>query len=251
MQEEEENTQEAAGILPSVGQQEFLHSRQREVSSQPQPEVDEPQLNPPKSTRPQGRPAANDTFSRLGIVPETQTMQAQDDLDEPPYDPTQHDLGSDYDVPRTPSRRSEELLSGPGTVASVVSKMKSKRKGKAKELHPIPRLSPSDFRPYLQPEDDDIDQFSSPEKDPRRSSRPAQQPTHDTIEDEFSQDIDNFMDWDGGTQSHEDSSMSLRDNGQELSLGPELPPPDDGSGPRKAMERLLSKVRFPSYCKPF
>ncbi|TBU34708.1 hypothetical protein BD311DRAFT_682810 [Dichomitus squalens] len=253
MQEDEENTQEALGILHPVVQQNLSQSprvsppRQRAYSAEPEPEPDgEPRPIRSNTVQGHGQPIANDTFSRLGIVPETQAMEAQDTLDEPPYDPTQQDLTSELSVLRTPPRRSDGPLSHPGSVPSVVSKMKSKRKGKSKELHPIPRLSPSDFRPYLQQEEEDIDQFSSPEKDARRTQRVAQPLTQDTIEEDFSQDIDNFMDWEGGAQPHEDPSASLHENGPELSLGPELTPPDAQSGPRKAMEQLLSKEKLRS-----
>ncbi|KAI1789803.1 hypothetical protein LXA43DRAFT_974076 [Ganoderma leucocontextum] len=242
MQEEEENTQEAVGILPSSPQNPFQSPASYD-QPEPEPESEgrpEPESGPSKPAQRHGRPFANDTFSRLGIVPETQATAVQETLDEPPYDPTQHDLVSDFDVLRTPVRRSNGLTSRPGSV-SVISKMKSKRKGKSKELQPIPQLSPSAFRPYL-PQEDDIEEFSSPEKDTRRTRRDAQPLTQDTIED-FSQDVDmdNFMDWDGGTQQLAEPSASAHDNGPDLSLGPELTPPDAPGGPRKVMEQLLSK----------
>ncbi|KAM5533973.1 hypothetical protein V8D89_012398 [Ganoderma adspersum] len=247
MQEEEENTQEAAGIVPPSPPNPFLsptlHDRAT-VSPEPEPEP-EPEERPEpgpgisKPTPRHGRPLANDTFSRLGIVPETQATVAHEALDEAPYDPSQHDLVSDFDVLRTPVRRSKGTPSRPGSV-TLISKMKSKRKGKSKELQPIPQLSPSAFRPYL-PQEDEIEDFSSPEKDARRPRRAAQPLTQDTIED-FSQDVDmdHFMDWEGGQQPAE-PSVSVYQNGPDLSLGPELTPPDAGGGPRKVMEQLLSK----------
>nr|VWO94273.1 N/A [Ganoderma boninense] len=250
MQEEEENTQEAAGIVPSSPPNPSLSPLLPEPEPEPEPEQESESEGPGPTLGPgpyrlgqrHGRPFANDTFSRLGIVPETQATKAQEALDEAPYDPSQHDLVSDFDVLRTPVRRSKGSSSRPGSV-SLISKMKNKRKGKSKELLPIPQLSPSAFRPYL-PQEDEIENFSSPEKDKRRPRREAEPFTQDTIED-FSQDadMDHFMDWEGGQQPAE-LLASVHENGPDLSLGPELTPPDAEGGPRKVMEQLLSKVRL-------
>ena len=257
MQEEEENTQEAAGIYPSSASNRSLSlvsHNQRAVSPELEPEPEpepEPELEseeipepcPSKPAQRHGRPFANDIFSRLGVVPDTQAMEAQESLDEAPYDPSQHDLVSDLNVLRTPIRRSNGSSSRPGSV-SLISKMKSKRKGKPKEFKPIPQLSPSVFRPYL-PQEDEVEDFSSPEKDTRRTRPGAQPLTQDTIED-FTQDdeMDHFMDWDGGAQQPAEPSDSMHNNGPDLSLGPELTPPGAEGGLRKVMNQILSKVRL-------
>ena len=250
MQEEEENTQEAAGIIPSPPNPLLSPTSHDRATVSPEPELEpeseaeerhKPGPSSSKLAQRHGRPFANDTFSRLGIVPGTQATEAHEVLDEVPYDPSQHDLISDFDVLRTPIRRSKGTLSRPGSV-TLISKMKTKRKGKSKELQPIPQLSPSAFRPYL-PQEDEIEDFSSPEKDAWRPRRAAQPLTQDTIED-FSQevDMDHFMDWEGGQPA--EPSASVYENGPDLSLGPELTPPDVEGGPRKVMEQLLSKVRL-------
>ena len=94
------------------------------------------------------------------------------------------------------------------------------------------------------PQEDEIEDFSSPEKDTRRTKRGARPLTQDTIED-FSQDIDmdHFMDWEGG-QRLQETSASVHDNGPDVSLGPDLTPPDAEGSPRKVMEQLLLKVRL-------
>ncbi|KAI0801062.1 hypothetical protein C8Q74DRAFT_1364713 [Fomes fomentarius] len=245
MQEEEENTQEAAGLVPDEvhAPPDPLHVTETHQADKQNGFGVGPSKLVVRRTRPQ-RPQANDTFSRDGIVPETQTTGAPDVLDEPLYDPTQHDLNP-ADPPSTPVRPAQPGPVGrraPGSASSVVSKMKNKSRNKGKGLRPIRCLTPPDFRPYLQSSQfDDIEDFSSPEKDNRRKGRAAGPLTQDTIEEaEFSQDFDQFVDWDGGAQ-HEQPSASLPSNGPELSLGPELAPPDHDGGQRRKSDLLLSK----------
>lgn len=243
MQEEEENTQEAAGLVPvpSDGVSDPLHVTEIR-------EADERNGVGPfklvvRRGRPQ-RPQANDTFSRDGIVPETQTTGAPDVLDEPLYDPTQHDLNP-ADPPSTPVRPAPIGRRAPGSASSVVSKMKNKGRNQGKGLRPIHCLTPPDFRPYLQSSQfDDIEDFSSPEKDSRGKGRPTGPLTQDTIEEaDFSQDFDQFVDWNGGAQ-YEQPSTSLPSNGPALSLGPDLPPPNHDGGQRRKSDLLLSKVPY-------
>lgn len=122
--------------------------------------------------------------------------------------------------------------------------MKPKRTS-TKELRPVPTMSPSAFRPHLPSADDEeIEQFSSPEKEARRKKRALDIPTQDTIEEaEFTQPMDLFMDWDGGEQPAEDP-FAPEEDGPELSLGPSLPPPDEEGGSRLAMTTVLAKVRL-------
>ena len=210
MQEEEENTQEAAGLyLPP------------EPSGRPSSPHTSSQLSQPPPVPPQpivlrGRPSANDTFSRDGIVPETQPTNAPDTLDEPPYDPTQEDIDATQDLPSTPARPRQN--SNPGNPSSVVSKMKGRTKGKdrAKEFRPISHIPPPDFTPYLvSTQFDDIEEFSSPERSARKKKPRIEPLTQDTIED-FS--VDHFIDWGGGmppedplplTQEEEENAVNF------------------------------------------
>ncbi|RDX51079.1 hypothetical protein OH76DRAFT_1401850 [Lentinus brumalis] len=222
MREEEENTQEAAGLYPVP--------RPLDVPlSPPLPEKWHPVPVPSRLAVLHGRPSANDTFSRDGIVPETQTPRAIEPLDEPPYDPAQDDLNATQDLPSTPGRSGQAAqVNVPGSSSSVVSKMKSrtgrtKNKAKAKELRPIRNITPPDFTPYLlSTQPDDIDEFSSPERSARKKNSAMGPFTQDTIED-FT--VDHYVDWDGGEPPEDPPTQ--QENAMILSLGPHLTPPED------------------------
>ncbi|KAI0639615.1 hypothetical protein C8Q77DRAFT_1082074 [Trametes polyzona] len=262
-QEEEENTQKAANWNPSPSVA---------VPSPPPQPLDSPAsepgtslrhkattsttpLNSPSRAALQGRPSANDTFSREGIVPETQPIASGNGpngqiTSQPPS-------RDDSRRPSTPVRASSTREpSASARPASVKAKMKGKGKS-TKELRPVPPLSPSVFLPHLPSVDDDdeIEQFSSPEKDVRRAKRALDLPTQDTIESaEFSQEpMDSFVDWNGGAQTEEDlpeeDLFAPREDSPELSLGPDLPPPDV-AGPRQAMSAMLDKRPTPAQARP-
>ncbi|RPD57025.1 hypothetical protein L227DRAFT_236285 [Lentinus tigrinus ALCF2SS1-6] len=194
MQEEEENTQEAAGLFFELEPLDVPHSSHAPADSHPVP-------GPSKPAILRGRPSANDTFSRDGIVPETQPTSAPGPLDDAPYDPTQDDVDVMHDLPSTPGRSHQ--ASAHGSSSSVVSKMKgrTKGKGKAKEFRPISNISPPDFTPYLvSTQFDDIEEFSSPERSARKKQHAMNPFTQDTIE-EFT--VDQYVDWDGGAPAED------------------------------------------------
>lgn len=252
-QEEEESTQEAANWIPpppapAVRRVDPPQAERQSGRSSSHPRQENAEAGPSKpSGRPalQGRPSANDTFSREGIVPETQPYPdpgSSDHRRRP--SPSGDAFVVDQNPPSTPPRaHSERQPSNSQITSSVKAKMKRKRTS-TKELRPVPTMSPSVFRPHLPSADDEeIEQFSSPEKDTRRKKRALDIPTQDTIEEaEFTQPMDLFMDWDGGEQPADDPFASEED-GPELSLGPSLPPPDEEGGPRLAMTTVLSTLR--------
>ncbi|KAI0756801.1 hypothetical protein C8Q80DRAFT_57114 [Daedaleopsis nitida] len=217
MQEEEENTQEAAG---------FISPSPLFPPKSPQAAL-EGLLNPgpSKTAVHHGRPFAHDTFSRDGIVPETQTTHAADILDEPPYDPTQDDLDAEQDIPDVPSTpvrpRSDVHQSSPSNPSSVVAKMQSRSRGKRKELRPIHLLPLPDFCAYLNAtQTEEID--SSPEKDSPPKQRTLGPLTQDTIEDDEPEDmINRFVDWTGGVQNRLD--MRPEEPFGQRSHSPEIP----------------------------
>ncbi|KAI0719991.1 hypothetical protein C8T65DRAFT_634525 [Cerioporus squamosus] len=216
MREEEENTQEAAGVYPPPEPQ--------DVPLSPSSPNAQPAPGPSRLAILHGRPSANDTFSRDGIVPETQTTRAPEPLDEPPYDPTEEDLNAAQDLPSTPARSGQ--ASGPGS-SSVVSKMKGRTKGKAKakakEFRPISDITPPDFTPYLfSTQPDEIEEFSSPERGARKKKPEGGPFTQDTIED-FT--VDEYVDWDGGAPPEDPPTQ--QEHAMILSLEPRLTPPQD------------------------
>ncbi|KAL1951487.1 hypothetical protein VTO73DRAFT_636 [Trametes versicolor] len=250
-QEEEESTQEAANWippppLPAVRPVKPPQAERRSGRSSSHPRQENAEAGPSKpSGRPalQGRPSANDTFSREGIVPETQPYPDPGSADHRRQpSPSGDAFVVDQNPPSTPPRaHSERQPSNSQVTSSVKAKMKRKRTT-TKQLRPVPTMSPSVFRPHLPSADDEeIEQFSSPEKDTRRKKRALDIPTQDTIEEaEFTQPMDLFMDWDGGEQPADDPFASEED-GPELSLGPGLPPPDEEGGSRLAMTTVLAK----------
>ncbi|KAI0652056.1 hypothetical protein C8Q79DRAFT_1005287 [Trametes meyenii] len=251
--EEEEDTQEAAGfVLPSSSPPCRL-SRPPSVERQPSGVSGSPsrheKAEPSRSNGDgknimQGRPSGNDTFSREGIVPETQPTSPPHSSHQRAHEPSQSPHNAlDRDLPSTPPRTQMQRPSTSHVASSVKSKMRRKR-GFSKELRPVPRLSPSVFRPHLPPADDDeIDQFSSPEKDARRKAALTLDPfTQDTIEAaEFTQEqADALVDWDGGI-APDDENPFADGEGNELSLGPDLPAPDGFGGSRRAMTTVFAQ----------
>ncbi|KAI0778388.1 hypothetical protein BD413DRAFT_508860 [Trametes elegans] len=255
--EEEENTQEAADIAPSLlsspkGRASSLGSKREQHTPPRSPTDSNAKAGPSKPTRSltlQGRPSANDTFSREGIVPATQpsphtTPTHQQSLS-PPLDA--HD--TNRPPPKTPPQAHSAQQASISKNGSIKSGMK--RKGApTKALRPVPSVSPSVFRPYLPSADvDEIEDFSSPEKETRKKRRAPHVSTQDTIElavftqDHLEMDVNSFMDWDGGAQLDEDPFPPERD-GLELSLGPNLLPPDQEDVRRKAMASVLEVSRF-------
>lgn len=253
-QEEEESTQDAANWLPPPASPAIQHpaspkSPTRDARPRTNGNAKAGPSKPNGTMALQGRPSANDTFSRDGIVPETQPNAASTGSDSPQRRTSPHDDPVvDRSPPRTPHTKGGRQPSTSKTASSVKSKMKPRRMS-SKELRPVPSISPSVFHPHLPSvaDEDEIEEFSSPEKDTRKKKRSRLDlPTQDTIEEgDFTQEpIDAFVDWDGGAQLVEDPFTADDDDGSglALSLGPELPSPNSKGGPRQAMSSLLSKV---------
>ncbi|KAI0673340.1 hypothetical protein C8Q78DRAFT_1076361 [Trametes maxima] len=260
-QEEEEDTQEAAGFVPALSPPDARQYRPLSVEHRPS-RIDKPppsngKYEPSQSNGKsvmQARTSVNDTFSREGIVPETQPIAASHSSPDQTHRSSQSpDVAVDRDLPSTPPHaRMMQRPSIPRSASSVKSKMKRKRRS-MKGLRPIPRLSPSVFHPHLPPADDDeIDQFSSPEKDTRRKAALTLDPfTQDTIEAaEFAQEqADAFVDWDGGV-APDGSLFTDDDEGNGLSLGPDLPAPNGPGGPRRAMNSMFAERQATTHDPP-
>ncbi|OJT02749.1 hypothetical protein TRAPUB_6743 [Trametes pubescens] len=245
-QEEEESTQEAANWIPppsppAVQPDSPPQAERQPVRSSSHRRDENAEAGPSKpSGRPalQGRPSANDTFSREGIVPETQPYPGPGSSDHRTRPSPSDAFVTGQNLPSTPPRALFERQPTSSQIpSSVKAKMKPKRKT-TKELRPVPVMSPSVFRSHLPSADDEeIEEFSSPEKDTRRKKRALDIPTQDSIEEAvFTQHMDSFMDWEGGAQP------AAEENRLELSLGPRLPPPDEEGGPRLAMTTVLAKA---------
>ncbi|KAI9069409.1 hypothetical protein FKP32DRAFT_1617237 [Trametes sanguinea] len=266
-QEEEENTQEAEGIVPSPPHRATTpsppqaakrrHSNSSDLSGNLIKEA--LQAGPSNAGRKialQGRPSANDTFSREGIVPETQASAAPASLQsrQPASSQEEADELVDRTVPSTPPRaQPTRHPSVSGRPSSVKGKMKPNR---SKELRPIPVVTPSVFRPHLPSMDiDEIEEFSSPERDTRKEAR-LNILTQESIElAQFTQDqVDSFVDWDGGAQPEEymppEVDPFIDDDEQpEPSLGPQLASPH-GNDRRQAMASVLDKPSPPKQRAP-
>ncbi|OSD03281.1 hypothetical protein PYCCODRAFT_1467141 [Trametes coccinea BRFM310] len=252
VQEEEENTQEAEGLFPSSPPRPATPSppqanRRRPSKSSLSSAQQIPQAGPSKVGRKlvlQGRPSANDTFSREGIVPETQASAAPASLQpRQSASPQDAELIMDSTVPSTPPRSGQPSVSG--RPSSVKGKMRPNR---SKQLRPIPVVTPSVFRPHLPSMDiDEIEEFSSPERDRRKEAR-LDILTQESIElAQFTQDqVDSFVDWDGGTPLEEDMPAEVDpfvedDEQPEPSLGPQLDSPHANNDRRQAMKSILDK----------
>lgn len=255
-QEEEENTQEAASWIPSHSSPVVQHPASPKARQSSAPSTgpwsdgnakagpSKPNGNPAL----QGRPSANDTFSREGIVPETQPYTLPASPGSPPHHtPLHDDPVVNENHPSTPHRAQGARQPGASrTASSVKAKMKPRRTS-TKELRPVPSISPSVFFPHLPSVDEDeIEDFSSPEKDTRKKRSRLNVPTQDTIETaDFTQEpMEEFVDWDGGVELDEDLfTAEADDHGPPLSLGPNLLSHDKESGSRRAMTSVFSKVR--------
>lgn len=183
--EEEENTQEALNVAPGAGG----------IPSTPE-EIIDPLVS---VVHPHSR--KEDTFSREGIVPETQPPEGRNAELSLWNNEGMDDTSINVDLPTTPvrspalrSRRSESSLvsqmkrrshSAGGRTAVKVSPLdedftalshpddeSSKPRKGNRHMRPLPTLSPSVFRPHL-PEPDlpsSIEQFSSPERGSHRAA---------------------------------------------------------------------------------
>ncbi|KAH9898194.1 hypothetical protein C8Q73DRAFT_683976 [Cubamyces lactineus] len=241
-QEEEENTQEAAGWIPSPPRERSVspHARQPPNVSN----ADGAEAGPSRPREKvvlQGRPSANDTFSREGIVPGTQQSAAPKS---PVHPRTRHSSPHQDDVlPHTLPSTPAQSCARTGSASSVKAKMKPKRTS-TKELRPVPVVTPSVFRPHLPSNDiDPIEEFSSPETEKRRKEARLNLPTQESIElAQFTQDqLDSFVDWEGGQPPDDMPPSPSQENEVAMSVGPQLPSADDEPSPRQTMASLLSK----------
>ncbi|KAI0361400.1 hypothetical protein OH77DRAFT_1417658 [Trametes cingulata] len=250
-QEEEENTQEAAGYVSSPVSRRSGSTKVTEKRASALGDSS-PEAGPSRPNRAaalQGRPSANDTFSRDGIVPETQPQVVPNSPNPPsPQTASPDGLASNHDLPSTPARaHSGRQPSASRSASSVKAKMKRKR-ASTKELRPVPSLSPSVFRPHLPSADfDDIEDFSSPEKDTRKKGVTLNVSTQESIEvADFTQELENeLVDWNGGMQPEEDPFTADGDDGPEFSTGPELLAPDKQARSREAMVTVFTERPAP------
>ncbi|CDO72980.1 hypothetical protein BN946_scf185007.g34 [Trametes cinnabarina] len=242
-QEEEESTQEAEGIIPSSPPRTALLPKSLKTKGlqakgsilfgihRASPSDEKLALK--------GRPSANDTFSREGIVPETQASAPSGSQEPPAPNPSQ--ISAPLLAPAAPSTppraQSNRQLSHSGRGSSIKTKMKPKR---SKELRPIPVVTPSVFRPHLPSADvEEIEEWSSPERDKQVAAR-LDILTQESIElAQFTQDqVESFVDWDGGMPPEVDPFVTDEDE-PALSLGPQLASPH--ADRRQAMQSVLDK----------
>ncbi|KAJ8468385.1 hypothetical protein ONZ51_g9676 [Trametes cubensis] len=246
VQEEEENTQEANGWIPSPPRERPVSPHPRQSTNVNGNAAEAGPSRPKEKVVLQGRPSANDTFSREGIVPGTQQSVAlgSPDRHRNRLSSPHHDDVPQHTLPSTPVRAdSPRTCARNGSTSSVKAKMKPKRKS-TKELKPVPIVTPSVFRPHLPSNDiDPIEEFSSPETEKRRREARLNLPTQESIElAQFTQDqLDSFVDWEGGQPPEDMPPSPSEENELAMSVGPQLPPPDDEPSPRQAMASLFSK----------
>ncbi|KAI0328156.1 hypothetical protein GY45DRAFT_1326691 [Cubamyces sp. BRFM 1775] len=243
-QEEEENTQEAIGWIPSPPREPSVSPRSRQSTGLSNVNGAEAGPSRPREkVALQGRPSANDTFSREGIVPGTQQSVAPERHQDRHSSLHQDDVAQ-HTLPSTPVRaQSSSTCARTGSASSVKAKMKPKRTS-TKELKPVPIVTPSVFRPHLPSNDiDPIEEFSSPETEKRRREARLNLPTQESIElAQFTQDqLDSFVDWEGGQPPDDGPPSPSEENQLPMSVGPQLPPTDDEPSPRQAMAPLFTK----------
>ncbi|GJE97063.1 hypothetical protein PsYK624_132730 [Phanerochaete sordida] len=166
-------------------------------------------------------------------VPETQSQPEVEQADgafvPEPFDPppayASHDELERLDLNRTRAASKHSSLYSPrpssikGPSKSTKHKPGAAVKGREKVLGPVPRLSPSDFRPYLDPPLSPIEQFDSPIKPrgPARNGTRAALPARKLSAQKIHHDIDltvadqleaEFVDYTGGNGAHAESPLT-------------------------------------------